>query len=71
VTVHLTPAEARRLGLDTTPARKRTTRKEATGPYHTRCTKCGDEFTSVAAENRHLDADPSHLNYLCVIERLP
>jgi hypothetical protein len=71
VTVRLTAAEAKRLGIDAPVARKRTTRKEADGPYHTRCIVCGDEFTTVASENRHLDANPDHNRYLCIFERLP
>jgi uncharacterized C2H2 Zn-finger protein len=56
VTVNLTAAQAKALGLNVT-TRTKTTRKAATnddGPYHTRCTSCGDEFTVQAAENRHV-----------------
>ena len=65
MTVRLTPAEARRLGIDPTPTRTRTTRREAAGPYHTRCTTCGDEFTTIAAEDRHLTA--GHHRYELVL----
>lgn len=53
----LTPAEARKLGIQDSGivSRKRTTRTVAKGvPYHSRCTRCGDEFHSEAAEERHL-----------------
>jgi len=58
VTVRLSPAEARRLGIDTPTTR--TTRRVARAPYHSRCTACGDEFTTEAAEERHLAAGGHH-----------
>jgi hypothetical protein len=63
--VRLTAAQARRLGVDA-PAKTRTTRKAARGPYHTRCVPCGAEFTTVAAEDRHLAANP-HYRYEIVL----
>lgn len=52
----ITAAEARKLGIDTKLGRTRTTSRTAKGvKYHTRCTKCGEEFTTQAAEDRHVD----------------
>ena len=56
MTVTLTAAQARQLGLDVPTTSKRTTRKTAPGPYHTRCHNCGELFTTRAGEDRHLDA---------------
>ena len=50
MTAHLSAREARALGLQA-PARRRTT---APGAYHTACVACGEEFTTQAAETRHL-----------------
>jgi hypothetical protein len=63
VTVRLTPEQARALGLDT-KARRKTTRKTAEGKYHTRC-NCGEEFTTAAAENRHVQ--PGHQRFTLVL----
>ena len=53
--VRLSAAEARRLGLGNTPAsRPRTTRREARGPYATRCVLCGETFETIASEDRHV-----------------
>lgn len=61
--VHLTPEQAARYGF-IKPARKsRTTRKVARGRYHTRCV-CGQEFTTQAAEDRHVTA--GHNRYVVV-----
>ena len=54
--VRMTTAEFRALGATGTelrPAKVRTTKKEAAGPYRTRCT-CGQEFTTIASEDRHV-----------------
>lgn len=55
----MTVAEARKLGLldgtEMKAAKVRTTRKTARGPYHTRCTTCQEEFTSMASEDRHVN----------------
>ena len=60
---HLTEAEARALKLPVKAARVRTTRKALTGqPYHSRCNSCGEEFRTIAAEDRHL-RDASHARY--------
>jgi hypothetical protein len=58
VTVQMTAAQARKLGIDVAaPRAKRTTRKEVTGtPYRTRCHRCGEEFTVIAVEDRHIVA---------------
>ena len=69
VTARITAAQARALGIDAPKAKQRTTRKEATGPYRTRCTTCGEEFTSMAAEDRHV-TDTLHARYaICLFER--
>lgn len=65
MTVHLTAAEARQLGVDI-PAKGRTTRKTARGPYHTRCMSCGAVFTTQASEDRHVSA--GHNRFECVLE---
>ena len=62
----LTPAEARRLGIDVPAKPARTTRKTAAGPYHTRCRECGAEFTSEAAEDRHI-VEHHHARYELVL----
>ena len=49
----LTAAEARRLGIDTPGPACRTTRKEVSGDYWSRCVTCGAEFTTIASEDRH------------------
>ena len=68
MTVRLTPGEARRLGLTTPSPGRRTTRQVARGvPYHTRCTRCGAEFHTEAAEERHLIAE-HHARYELVLE---
>jgi hypothetical protein len=65
VAARLTAGEARRLGI-TPPIPTRTTRKQATGNYHTRCTKCGTEFTTQAGEDRHV-TNPGHHRYELVL----
>jgi len=51
----ITPAEAKRLGVEVpATARRRSTKKVAPGPYHSRCTTCQEEFDSYADEDRHL-----------------
>jgi len=67
MTARLTEAEARKLGLDVPKKKARTTRKTAAGPYHTRCKKCGEEFTTQAAEDRHLKVT-RHVRYELVFE---
>ena len=66
MTVRITPAQARALGVDTPNSRRRSTRRTASGPYRTRCTTCGDVFVSEAAETRHLD-DTGHGRYELVL----
>lgn len=67
--VELTAAQARKLGLDLTGARKapvRTTRRVAKGAYHTVCHDCGEEFHTSAAEDRHLE-NTKHARYQLVL----
>jgi hypothetical protein len=53
----LTAAEARALGLPAPRSVPRSTRKAVTGePYWSRCKTCDEEFTTIAAEDRHLKA---------------
>lgn len=57
--VQMTSAEFRALNVTGSaglkPAKVRTTKKEAAGPYHTRCVTCDEEFHTMAAEDRHVD----------------
>ena len=41
----------------TAPTRPTRPRKVARAPYHSRCIRCGVEFTTEAAEERHLIAE--------------
>jgi hypothetical protein len=67
---HLTSAEARALGLPAPPGRGSTKdRRTAGGPYLTICKSCGDQFTSMAAEDRHLH-ETKHIRYDIIIEPL-
>jgi len=65
-------AEAKKLGIDVTKVSKvRTKSKDratAEGPYHTRCHDCQVEFTTQAAETRHVD-DPGHHRFELVLDR--
>jgi hypothetical protein len=67
MTIRLTAAQARDLGLDleAAPAKKpRTTRRTVKGaPYYTICTNCGFESRTQAAEDRHLADNPTHRRY--------
>jgi hypothetical protein len=69
MTVQMTAGQARALGIDVAaPGRKRTTRKEVTGtPYRTACVLCGDTFTTIAAEDRHLK-ETRHPRYALILE---
>ena len=85
MSVKLTPAQARKLGIATgagkgrrggsqppneqsaeRPAPSRSTRKTAKGRYHTRCKTCGEEFRTIAAEDRHLK-EHHHARYELVL----
>lgn len=56
MTVHLTEAEARRLGF-TAKARARPTRRtEPRAGAVTVCHVCGERFSTDAAETRHVEA---------------
>jgi hypothetical protein len=54
--VTLTPAQARRLGIDVPPSAgvTRRTRRAVPGHGTSRCTTCGETFTTDAAETRHV-----------------
>lgn len=77
MTVRLTAAQAKALGVfdqgdpDTFPdlgKPKRTTRRTVRGdPYFTRCRACGFESRTLAAEDRHLAANPEHRRYELVL----
>lgn len=63
MTVRLTAAQARQLGVDTKT--KVRVRKTAKGPYHTVCKTCGTEFHTEAAEDQHV-VDTLHVRYQLV-----
>jgi hypothetical protein len=68
VSVPLTPAQARAMGIDVPAARKqRSTRKAVPtdGQYHTRC-RCGEEFRTMASEDRHVAL--GHNRFTIVLE---
>lgn len=54
---HLSAGQARALGLVQSPRNdaQRKTRREASGPYLTRCVTCHQEFDTRAAEDRHVN----------------
>ena len=63
----LTPAEAKKLGLDVPQKKAKATRRTAKGaPYHTICKTCGLEFRTQAAEDRHVH-DTHHARYELVL----
>lgn len=64
--VRVTPAEARRMGVDI--AAPSSTKRVARAPYHTRCMACGAVFTTQAAEDRHVDVAGGHLRFELVLE---
>ena len=65
MTVKLTAAQARALGLDA--GKQRTTKRVVKGGgYHTRCEACGDEFTTAASEDRHVQA--GHARFSLVLD---
>lgn len=70
--VHLTAAQARALGLSAPEGRgvrrkaKPVRKRKPKRAYHTRCTTCGEEFRSAAAEERHLD-EHRHARYELVL----
>jgi hypothetical protein len=69
VTVRLSPAEAKKLGITAPAARKKTTSKAA--PVREccdmECVTCGEIFTRQADEDRHLAANPTHRRYACIL----
>ncbi|MCD6056486.1 MAG: hypothetical protein K0Q89_16 [Thermomicrobiales bacterium] len=69
MSVHLTPDQARKLGIDV----KATKRKKTTGRHapaaecsDTRCCTCGEIFTTIAAEDRHV-VETRHARYESVL----
>lgn len=63
MTVRITAAQAKALGIDTKLGAKRRVRRTAKGEYHTECKTCGEVFTTSAAEDRHVN-ETRHANYL-------
>ncbi|HSV39796.1 MAG TPA: hypothetical protein VLI04_13650 [Nocardioidaceae bacterium] len=63
--LHLTRKQAEALGLnggDKHPRAKQPRKRKPKRAYHTRCTTCGEEFTTEASEERHL-ASAHHARY--------
>ena len=62
----MTEQQAAALGI--VPRKKtRTTRRTAKGePYHTVCVACGEEFHTIASEDRHVK-NTTHRNYRLVL----
>jgi hypothetical protein len=67
--VRVTPAEARRLGVDV--ASTRAPSRVARAPYHTRCMGCGAVFTTQASEDRHVDPLGGHARFELVLDYTP
>jgi len=67
--IRVTPAAARRMGVDV-PA-SRSTRTVARAPYHTRCMTCGAVFTTQASEDRHVDLVGGHVRFELVLQYAP
>jgi len=71
--VHMTAAQFRKLGVDPKLGSTRTVkrpskqRREARGNYHTTCKSCGEDFTTRASEDEHLNRT-RHANYLLVLD---
>lgn len=68
MTIKLTPAQAKTMGVDV-KTKTRTTRTTARGAHHTICTACLMEFHTVAAEDRHVA--PGHNRFELVLELQP
>jgi hypothetical protein len=66
--VNVTPAQARAMGA-AVPAGRKKDRSTAKGPYLTICKTCGEQFTTMASEDRHLK-ETKHIRYEIVIEPL-
>lgn len=69
MTAYLSAKEAKRLGIDASgpaPEAASAPRRKVI-PYHTRCRKCREEFTTMAAESRHMKAE-GHLTFELVLE---
>jgi hypothetical protein len=65
---HLTPSEARALGIPAPRGRAPKDRSTAKGPYLTVCKSCGEQFTTMAAEDRHLH-ETHHIRYQILIDK--
>lgn len=66
MSARLSEREAAALGL-VAKRSSRTTRKQATGPYRTRCVVDGVVFTRQVDEDRHFAAHPDHRRYDTVL----
>jgi len=68
MTVNLTPAQAKAMGLDVPVKVSKRNRKAAPtrGTYHTRCKTCGEEFRTMASEDRHVH-DTHHPRFETVL----
>lgn len=69
MTVRLTEAEARRLGITTAARRKKTTGKAvpAADCAPTRCVTCDAVFDRPVDEDRHFADRPTHRRYEMVV----
>jgi hypothetical protein len=68
MTIKLTEAQARKLGIETKLGAKRTVKRNAKGDYHTVCKTCGEHFQghgAIAREDAHLRAT-HHARYALV-----
>ena len=64
--VELTEAQAKKLGIEV-PKTKKSRKGMGRDGARSRCVKCGEEFTSDAAETRHL-IETMHARYEGVLE---
>ena len=62
----ITTAQARKLGIDTKLAAKRTVRRTARGAYLTRCVQCGEVFTRSVDEDNHV-IQTKHARYRLIL----
>ena len=66
---HLSESEARALGISAPRGRAPKDRRTAKGPYLTVCKTCGEEFTTMASEDRHLK-ETKHIRYYILIDKV-
>lgn len=69
MSVHLTPEQARKLGIDVKQkVKRRTTGKHVAAAEcsNTRCCTCGEIFETIAAEDRHVN-ETRHGRYEAVL----